>query len=594
MNKNEQDMIRKIKEKSEQVPVPKALEPRQIEAKLAGKKKKVWTPARISGLAAACLVLIVGVMVYQNYFKMEDATRDDKIACSDVTISDSTKVESAAEYKDVYAYLEKYKKDQERDSAYTSSGARSLNDIRVDESADSKASGDAAQNIEESSTAAADTGMASGSYSETNVRQEGVDEGDTAKTDGTYLYVLKDKSDQIAIIDTRDNRMKQTATITVEDVSEIQEMYLDIERNQLIAVCDGYVGGKWNDDDYGYGQRANTTAVTYDISDRENPKEVGRVSQSGYYNSSRIADGYLYLFSDYYVTLDGITAKNPKSYIPLVNDNLIKETDICLPSISKADMYSIITSVSLENPNETAHSKALLADGGNLYVSNDNIYFYENVWQYSGKDMTTIRKVSYESGKLTAGAQCKIDGYINDSFSIDEYDGYLQLENGVGMLRLLETEVKETLEGLSGDNRKVTGRIATGKLAAPFIARYIKEIQKKYPNVQISVTTIENRFFGEKITVSGLITGQDLKEQLSGLDLGEKLLIPCSMLKGDEEIFLDDMTLEELSEALNTEIVIVDTGGRDLVKAVINPPEHKQTRRRQIYEQTSSSDSGKA
>ena len=129
MNKNEQDMIRKIKEKSEQVPVPKALEPRQIEAKLAGKKKKVWTPARISGLAAACLVLIVGVMVYQNYFKMEDATRDDKIACSDVTISDSTKVESAAEYKDVYAYLEKYKKDQERDSAYTSSGARSLKSI---------------------------------------------------------------------------------------------------------------------------------------------------------------------------------------------------------------------------------------------------------------------------------------------------------------------------------------------------------------------------------------------------------------------------------------------------------------------------------
>ena len=112
MNKNEQDMIRKIKEKSEQVPVPKALEPRQIEAKLAGKKKKVWTPARIGGLAAACLVLIVGVMVYQNYFKMEDATRDDKIACSDVTISDSTKVESAAEYKDVYAYLEKYKKDE--------------------------------------------------------------------------------------------------------------------------------------------------------------------------------------------------------------------------------------------------------------------------------------------------------------------------------------------------------------------------------------------------------------------------------------------------------------------------------------------------
>ncbi len=176
----------------------------------------------------------------------------------------------------------------------------------------------------------------------------------------------------------------------------------------------------------------------------------------------------------------------------------------------------------------------------------------------------------------------------------EEYDGYLQLENGVGMLRLLETEVKETLDELKGDDRKVTGRVATGKLAAPFITRYIEEIKKKFPNVQVPVTTIENRFFGEKITVSGLITGQDLKEQLSGLDLGEKLLIPCSMLKGDEEIFLDDMMLEELSDALETEIIIVDTGGRDLVEAVINPPEHKKTRRRQIYEQTSSSDSGKA
>lgn len=176
----------------------------------------------------------------------------------------------------------------------------------------------------------------------------------------------------------------------------------------------------------------------------------------------------------------------------------------------------------------------------------------------------------------------------------DEYDGYLQLENGVGMLRLLETEVKEALDELEGDDRRVTGRVATGKLAAPFITRYIEEIKKKFPNVEVPVTTIENRFFGEKITVSGLITGQDLKEQLSGLDLGEKLLIPCSMLKGDEEIFLDDMTLDELSEALKTEIVIVDTGGRDLVEAVINPPEHKPTRRRQIYEQTSSSDSGKA
>nr|WP_294679902.1 DUF512 domain-containing protein [uncultured Blautia sp.] len=176
----------------------------------------------------------------------------------------------------------------------------------------------------------------------------------------------------------------------------------------------------------------------------------------------------------------------------------------------------------------------------------------------------------------------------------DEYDGYLQLENGVGMLRLLETEVAEALEDLEGDDRRIKETIATGRLAAPFISRYMEKIQKKFPNIQVDVRTIRNEFFGEKITVSGLITGQDLKKQLSGQDLGEKLLIPCSMLKGDERIFLDDMTVDELSEALQTEIVIVDTGGADLVSAVISPETNKKTRRRQIYEQTGSGHSGKA
>lgn len=174
----------------------------------------------------------------------------------------------------------------------------------------------------------------------------------------------------------------------------------------------------------------------------------------------------------------------------------------------------------------------------------------------------------------------------------ERYDGYLQLENGVGMLRLLDTEVREALEGLPGDSREVTAAVATGVLAAPYIARYVELIRGKYPRVSVEVHTIKNRFFGESITVSGLITGQDLKEQLKGCALGEKLLLPCSMLRDQENVFLDDMTVEELSKALETEIVIVDNGGADLVSAVIDPPDHKKLRRRQMYEQTSSSDCG--
>lgn len=174
------------------------------------------------------------------------------------------------------------------------------------------------------------------------------------------------------------------------------------------------------------------------------------------------------------------------------------------------------------------------------------------------------------------------------------YDGYLQLENGVGMMRLLETEVKERLAELEGDNREFTASVATGKLAAPFIQQYIKLIQEKFPNIKVNVYTIRNDFFGERITVSGLITGTDLREQLKNRELGEKILIPCNMLRSGEDVFLDDLTVDDIREALGTELVVVDEPGADLVDCVINPPDHKKIKRRQIYEQTSSSNSGKA
>ena len=174
------------------------------------------------------------------------------------------------------------------------------------------------------------------------------------------------------------------------------------------------------------------------------------------------------------------------------------------------------------------------------------------------------------------------------------YDGYLQLENGVGMMRLLETEVKERLAGLEGDDRKFTASVATGKLAAPFIQQYMKLIQEKFPNIKVNVYTIRNDFFGERITVSGLITGTDLREQLKDRELGEKVLIPCNMLRSGEDVFLDDLTVDDIREALGTELVVVDEPGADLVDCVINPPDHKKIKRRQIYEQTSSSNSGKA
>ena len=150
------------------------------------------------------------------------------------------------------------------------------------------------------------------------------------------------------------------------------------------------------------------------------------------------------------------------------------------------------------------------------------------------------------------------------------YDGYLQLENGVGMLRLLMDEVEEELAGRKGDPAACHEvSIATGLLAYPTILALSRKVQEKYPNVVIHVYPIRNDFFGELITVSGLLTGQDLKRQLKGQKLGEQLLLPCNLLKSGEEVFLDDYTVSELETALQIPVNIVKSSGRAFVEAVL-------------------------
>ena len=149
----------------------------------------------------------------------------------------------------------------------------------------------------------------------------------------------------------------------------------------------------------------------------------------------------------------------------------------------------------------------------------------------------------------------------------ERYDGYLQLENGVGMLRLLFNEFDERLAEMKGDDRIRELSAATGKLAFPYIKRMAERIEEKYPGVKIHVYCIRNDFFGERITVSGLVTGQDIMAQLKGKELGSTLLLPCNMLKADEDVFLDDLTVKDVSDALQVRIDIVKSSGRDLADA---------------------------
>ena len=155
------------------------------------------------------------------------------------------------------------------------------------------------------------------------------------------------------------------------------------------------------------------------------------------------------------------------------------------------------------------------------------------------------------------------------------YEDYPQLENGVGMMRLFITEFEEALkqEGetvLSAIEAAPAFSIVTGVLAHKYLENLLDTTIKKYGTIKGDVHAIRNDFFGESVTVSGLITGRDIISQLKGKTLGSKLLIPQNMLRHGEEVFLDDVTVTEISNALGVPVRILRQSGADLVKEILS------------------------
>jgi putative radical SAM enzyme (TIGR03279 family) len=151
----------------------------------------------------------------------------------------------------------------------------------------------------------------------------------------------------------------------------------------------------------------------------------------------------------------------------------------------------------------------------------------------------------------------------------DRYDGYIQLENGVGMITLLRDEFAKALQLAKEDEhltRSVT--LVTGRLAAPILLELTDLLSVKFPGIKVQVIPIRNDFFGENITVAGLLTGQDIISQLRDKDLGDVVLLPGNLLRSGEEVLLDDVTLTDLKRTLQVKIDIVKSSGQDLLDAI--------------------------
>lgn len=152
----------------------------------------------------------------------------------------------------------------------------------------------------------------------------------------------------------------------------------------------------------------------------------------------------------------------------------------------------------------------------------------------------------------------------------ESYDGYLQLENGVGMIRSLEDEFVEAFETykIKGLKKRFMKpfecTLVTGKLAYPYIKKFSDMVVNEYPKIKLDVAMITNHFFGENITVAGLLTGSDIIEQLKEKGHYKKILLPSCMMKADEPVFLDDIKLSELEETLQVKASVVKSSGYDL------------------------------
>ena len=169
----------------------------------------------------------------------------------------------------------------------------------------------------------------------------------------------------------------------------------------------------------------------------------------------------------------------------------------------------------------------------------------------------------------------------------ERYDGYIQLENGVGMMRLFREEFAGAMRAAYVDSNghkelsevKRTVTIATGKLAYSVIREASEKMMRAFPGLTVHVCSIRNDFFGETITVAGLVTGRDLIAQLKerqqdGENLGDTLLIPANMLRSGEQVFLDDVTVQEVAQALGLRVVVTEPTGLAFVEALLNPAYH--------------------
>ena len=501
---NEQEILTQLRKAAEEIEIPEALKPEQIEKQLQEqkakqqqenqhlkpKKSKKIIPWRRLGSMVAVLALVVCSGIYITVTRVDKNSgtgQTDSIAMTDTqqTVGEAGETEEAehvdvaslgtmyhraSDYKDVYQTLLKgYQQNwiEGEMSAETSTAT-----------SEDKASGNAAKDE------SADMDLSEGSkeggkdYSTTNLQMEGVDESDIAKIDGSYIYTVEDK--YIVITDIRDGKLEEVTRFLPKDcgaADRVMEIYVD--GDQLILVVQGYEtsldesskagSDKENSDKessdeeiavsdasedsafcYKMNGKSTTQIQVYSIVDRRNPEFEGRLIQDGYYNTSRKIGDVVYLFTQYHMTSDvvGYVEKEYTSVIPKVNGEKVAAGEIYLPE-SSGESGILVSSLDVNKPDKVLDSKLVISGYAQTYISKDALYLYEE--DYDGAMITNIAKFALDEGRISGVAAAAVSGYVRDTFAINASDGYLRVlttdystEDEVNALYILDENMKLT------------------------------------------------------------------------------------------------------------------------------------------------------
>ena len=427
---DQKELLDKIRHSAEGIEIPEQLTPQSVEEKLkreAQQKKIQRRKIMIRWMEAAAVLAIVAAggtqtELYKQWKEpalSSEADMEKPVAEQDTESSvQPEEVTASGEFKQADSEEELYKTLQELEKQ-TGSYARGGDIMLLEESAEI-----ATMDAGAADTAANQKVTGEADYSQTNVREAGVDEGDVVKTDGSYLYILK-SSGSVRIVDIRETKMKEVAEIQPEKLNEsIEDLYLDGDR--LMLVTTGYESSmeEAESDMYTVNRYQYTALTVYDITEREHPEMTGRITQEGDYLQSRKNGDYVYLLTQYSPSLGD--SFEDSSVMPLVNEQKLAISDVYLPDQTSQPDYLVASGINIQDPENVISSKAIVSGAADFYMSSDNLFICNNNWN-DGKSSTEILRFACEDGEITAGAMCELPGFLNDTFSLDEYQGYLRV-----------------------------------------------------------------------------------------------------------------------------------------------------------------------